>query len=261
MCCAGASPYMYSGPSGFTPCAAAPSLSPSAPSPPPAPAFLPGHCPLDLSHLSLFQQFAIVTKDDASIAAHTIYRGLHVGGDLIDAAPHLSKVVSSNEGPYHSYIGGSILPTNQASFSFNNGGVTTSATSLPVDFSKLEALALALRPSSTVHIVTQGGSYSASDSSCPAGSSYDMHTLFNNPEAQAENNGADMVVFTGKGTVCLTRTANGRAFGPSVLAPFARVIVVGQVGFVDGLIVARSLHQPDSQVQLHGDVYTGPMSC
>lgn len=51
-----------------------------------------------------------------------------------------------------------------------------------------------------------------------------------------------------------------RAARAAVLAPFARV-VVGKVGFVDGVIVARSLYQDDSQVQLHGDTYTGGLTC
>ena len=56
-----------------------------------------------------------------------------------------------------------------------------------------------------------------------------------------------LLVFTGTGTVCLTKTYSGRQFGPSVLAPFARVVVLGDVGYVDGFIVARSYYSGDQK--------------
>ena len=40
-----------------------------------------------------------------------------------------------------------------------------------------------------------------------------------------EDNGKTLVIFKGAGTICLTKTHQGRQFGPSVLAPFAHVTV------------------------------------
>lgn len=126
-----------------------------------------------------------------------------------------SKVISSNRGPYTSYVAGALLPPNaEVTYTFRGGvryGANATA-AMPVDFAKYEALALSLNTSGTVHVVHQGGAYSA-DNGCHG--SYGMDDFLKNEAAQAENNGADVVVFTGAGTVCLQRTRFGRAFGPS----------------------------------------------
>ena len=49
-----------------------------------------------------------------------------------------------------------------------------------------------------------------------------------------------LAVFTGTGTVTLS-SGNGRQFGPSVLAPYADVVVDERAGYVDGFIVAKNL--------------------
>ena len=58
-----------------------------------------------------------------------------------------------------------------------------------------------------------------------------------------------------------TRTSQ---FGPSVLAPFSKVIVLGDAGYVDGFIVGKTVHTSGpnaSGLQFHGDGYTGPLKC
>ena len=52
---------------------------------------------------------------------------------------------------------------------------------------------------------------------------------FRGNDGQGEDNGLTLAVFTGEGTVCLKKTNSGRQFGPSVLAPFARVVIDHQV--------------------------------
>ena len=91
---------------------------------------------------------------------------------------------------------------------------------------------------------------------------YDLYDF--RPGGQGEDNGATLAVFTGAGTVGLRKTNDGRKFGPTVLAPLAHVLVDGDVGFVDGSIIARSVHfvgQNQGSVQLHGDAYQGPLQC
>ena len=70
-------------------------------------------------------------------------------------------------------------------------------------------------------------------------------------------------MFKGQGPVSLHVTWDGRQFGPSILAPFARVILEGGIGFVDGIIIAKSLDAVGGtyEVQLHGDAYWGSLEC
>jgi hypothetical protein len=98
------------------------------------------------------------------------------------------------------------------------------------------------------------------DCGCNANNTYNSHDF--DPGGQGENNGQTLVIFQVGGTICLTATPDGRQFGPSVLAPFAHVVVKGDAGYVDGFIVAKSFETCGSnagQLQLHGDGYRGPL--
>ena len=63
-----------------------------------------------------------------------------------------------------------------------------------------------------------------------------------------------LVIFLTTGTVTLSGTSDGRQWFGSVLAPWAEVVVDSSIGFVDGLIVARSYREVGNygQLQLHG---------
>eukprot|EP00966_Prymnesium_polylepis_P263942 6097638-Prymnesium_polylepis.1 len=57
-------------------------------------------------------------------------------------------------------------------------------------------------------------------------------------------------------------------FGPTILAPYAHVLINGNGGqqttFVDGTIVAKSVSSSGAAgglVVLHGEGYTGPIPC
>ena len=81
---------------------------------------------------------------------------------------------------------------------------------------------------------------------------------------QGEDNGKTLVVFQGTGTVTLTATSDGRQFGPSVLAPFAQVLLEGNAGYVDGFVVAnnfQTIGQNVNGLQMHADAYTGDIQC
>lgn len=84
---------------------------------------------------------------------------------------------------------------------------------------------------------------------------------FSAKSAQGENNGQTLVVFTfTEPNICIEKTNSGRQFGPSILAPFAKVIV-RDAGYVDGLVIAREFVTRFTLNQLHGDFYKGPIEC
>ena len=53
---------------------------------------------------------------------------------------------------------------------------------------------------------------------------------------------------------------DGRAWSASVLAPFSQV-KADMVGYLDGIIVAKSFKNYDSSIQLHAECYRGPTEC
>ena len=75
-------------------------------------------------------------------------------------------------------------------------------------------------------------------------------------------------MFQGAGSIQISGSGSGTQFGPTILAPFAHVILDGQsglgrhVGYVDGLIIAKSLGTTGDQsatIELHGVPFTGPV--
>merc|ERR1712176_711511 len=65
--------------------------------------------------------------------------------------------------------------------------------------------------------------------------------------------------------ICLTKTRDGRQFGPSVLAPFSKVTLTNS-GFIDGIVIAKEFTTvTDSglgtEQQLHGATYNGEIEC
>ena len=75
------------------------------------------------------------------------------------------------------------------------------------------------------------GSYSVCVVTQPdAGQSYEGGSF---GADQAENEGRTLVVFKGTGPITLTKGPNNRQWGPSVLAPYAEVILEGTDNFAD----------------------------
>ena len=152
---------------------------------------------------------------------------------------------------------------------------------IPVDCAALENHASAMtvgtygptdQSAFSVHVVDQGGTYRGSGEA-----SYHMHQ-FLDQYSQAYDNGRTLIVFKGAGTIRLNSTPGsvqspwdvvnnrqgafaGFQWGPSVLAPFAHVIVDHNCGFVDGYIVARSLDARSANLQLHGHNFGGSGAC
>ena len=206
-----------------------------------------GRCVLPLG----VDLYSVVTREGATITGHGIYKGLAVGGTLVDGTPSESGTVGGASWVHH-------LSSNSR-FRFQSSVVWGQPQ--PFGWAAFEYLATsALSGSSAggyrVIVEDQGGTYDATDGctawySAPAGTG-------------GEDNGRTLLIFRGAGTIGLKATRDGRQFGPSVLAPFARVMIHGNVGYVDGFIVARSVGavgQNGGSVQLHGDGYTGTLTC
>lgn len=94
------------------------------------------------------------------------------------------------------------------------------------------------------------------------GTPFDVSSFGN----QAQVQGKVIVVFKGAGSLLISCSSAGIEFGPTILAPFAHVILDGRpgtlVGHMDGLIIAKSLGAIGSEaahVKLHGVPYTGPV--
>lgn len=232
---------------------------PLPPNPPPPPRLPPYSCGLDVVLLggmrgpsasrahNLVHRFALITLGDATVASHTHDGAFAIGGSLYDSTPGQHATVAGR-----SYIG---RQERAARFHFQ-GGVVYGPDRFPFDFAQFERLAREVEASTMprarnrVYVVCSGGTYDFSDfcMDCPGGN-HDSPSGYN-----------ILVVFNTAETVTLHGTADGRQWHGSVLAPFAHVIADG-VGFIDGIVIARSYASWDGSMQLHGHVFRGSALC
>jgi hypothetical protein len=194
-----------------------------------------------------FSIYSVISKEDASIGAHSMYKGVAVGGTLSDGTPDSSATFDRTTSRVKALA-------NPNRFNFNGGIETGVSLETSVDFGHFEWLAGAAKSGDfeggkKVVVLTKGGTYNLYD--------------FRNG-GQGEDNGNTIVIFNTSDDVILTKTHDGRQFGPSVIAPFSKVIVLGNAGFVDGTIVGKQVVTSggnQGQLQLHGDNYNGPFVC
>ena len=265
-----------------------PPFPPPLPPPPPSPIVLQG-CAESLCVPYLGQRFAAIVRDDASIGAHNLGGGIVVGGMLTNPASNPQQNPAPiNAAPswVHSFGQG----TTSSSYHWHGDGLTVGewsglpTSSLNLDFTAFETFASAMMVGSiggtsqtapSIHVIDQGGTYSATGASPTTYHQFDILDVF----TQAYDLGRTLVVFKGAGTVRLTSTPGssqqpwgtptadqqgqftGFQWGPSIIAPFAHVIVGDDAGFSDGYIVARSLQADSPNLQLHGELFTGANVC
>ena len=226
-------------------------------------------CPLP----SWLNGYALATKEFSTLDLHHVDRAILVGGNVScgDRALH-SVIIGSNGKNPVSFVGGQ--GRSDCSFNFAPSVELLSQQhkdELRDRWVGLENIALDITEKSyqsndansyasyLIKKVDQGGQYDQGVSGCHM--TIDMAQVRVENPLHAEDDGKTLLVLTGEGTVCLTNTNEGRQFGPSVLAPFAHIETTDSVGFVDGYIIARSAHLRGSGTQLHGEAYSGPMSC
>lgn len=211
-----------------------PSLTTEPPTTTPGPACQPA-CSLPRGTL----QHSLITHGDATVAAHNVYKRMTIGGNLRSGAPNQNNAVDGAVA-----VGGTI----SGKWNFNKGKTT----GVPLDedwWQQFESIARFARDKGKVHVVTKGGTYNM----------YDFV-----PGGQGEDNGQNLVVFNTDERIILTKTHDGRQFGPSVLAPFSEVRLNGNAGYIDGCVIAKSFSTVGGnagQLQMHGDCYTGQLEC
>lgn len=201
---------------------------------------------------------SLITLGDAKLASTSHYKGLCVGGTLINGLSRQSGTVGAKS--WVTDIGDAA-----AAFSWADG--VTVGEPLPFVWSEFKALAKALRPGPNVIIINQGGVYTGD---YPVHHSYSMDDLCNGhtqndrfaSACQASSTGQNtLVVFLGKGTVGIEGTASGRAFMGTILAPWAHVIGLGSSSYIDGTVIARSFESAPGCDQMHAYLYNGPLLC
>ena len=193
------------------------------------------------------EQYSVISKTSASIGAHSIYTGLAVAGQFTDRTPTQSGTVGGA-----SYIG-----TTSGTINFNwNGGVsygsaaTTMVNAMWEQFEYLAAHAKEVKTGSQrVFVEENAGTFS-------------MDSFY--PDGQGSDNGNTLVIFKSCGDIKITKTSSGRQFGPTIIAPCAKVIVLGAAGYVDGSIYAKTVvtyGSGEGSLQLHGKTYKGAITC
>lgn len=220
---------------------------------------LPCKIPCKLAFPENVHKYSAIVYGDASIVAHNMYKPIVIGGTLFDGNPTTTKPIAGT-----SYVQRVVEPNR---FAFHQLKLNTPADDLP--WMELEQIALTVISKTTgeytVLVIDQGSDVVTINTAQVVGAERQKRGL-----PQGEDNGRSLVVFRGTGDVFLvgTGTTNvevaGRQFGPTVLAPFAKVVADGSAGYIDGLIIARSLDYSGKnaiQVQFHGDSYKGPLDC
>jgi hypothetical protein len=198
-------------------------------------------CLANLQTLGDAGSCALVTQGDAEVAAHNIYTCIVVGGTLTDGSPNEHAAV---DGPAYVHQLG-----QPGRWNFNAGGPYSNAS---VDFARLQSLVSSPNLHNytvddySVFVLTSGGT---------------IHQgMFGGGDP--ENNGKTLVVFNTRDPITITSSDLGRQFGPSILAPFSDVTLLGKAGYIDGCVIAKSFRTAGDdagQLQLHGDCYRGPL--
>jgi len=198
----------------------------------------------------------VIVLEDAILEGHSFYTKLAVGGTLVDSTPAASATVGGS-----SYVGALDPASNIRWHQGVQVGEGPNQT-FPFEWAHFENLAMRLQPGSrlgpgaldSVHVVDHGSN----------SVTYDTRAFIGNSMPAETQRGVNtLVVFSGTGAVTLRGTPDGRQFQPSVLAPFSTVVLDGNIGYVDGFIIARELRSINdaSDVQFHGKAYTGPLFC
>jgi choice-of-anchor A domain-containing protein len=193
--------------------------------------------------------FTAITEGNFNSAAHTLPSKVATGG------------VFSNPTSITISPGGKVFYNEMGSGLWNfNGGKqqidTLFDVSPSIDFAYYQWLARNIKDS-------QNGKYKVKvyDSGREGTGKGGCYTLSDlRPEESAQSVGTDtLAVFNTNDDICLETAGNGRAFGPSVLAPFSKVTL--KSNYVDGIVISKEFFTNNSGSQMHGKTYKGEIEC
>lgn len=195
------------------------------------------------------QDFTAITEGDFISAAHTLPSKVAVGETFGNPKNH-------NISP-----GGKIFYKTKGNGNFNFNGGSKEIDTLfdvdpPVDFAYLQWLARNIKSSENGRYKVKV--YTSGKEGTGPGGCYTLTDL--RPEESAQSDGTiTLAVFNTSDDICLGTPQNGRAFGPSVLAPFSKVTL--ESNYVDGLVIAKEFFSDKTESQLHGKVFKGKIEC
>merc|ERR1712224_959129 len=162
--------------------------------------------------------FSLVVEGTARVGSHSHYKGLAIGKLLVDASPNEDATIDRTK----SYVKRFARSRGKPRWNFN-GGLFKGA-DLPFSWAAFERFAeclgrqaqwLSTGPGLQRIRHSQGYQIIVLDQGASA-RTYSMDKEIGlSPGSQGEDNGKTLVVFTGTGTVTLTKNRYGRQFGPT----------------------------------------------
>eukprot|EP00980_Cylindrotheca_fusiformis_P020143 scaffold7212_cov165-Cylindrotheca_fusiformis.AAC.3 len=208
---------------------------------PPVP--LPDNCKMP----KFTGDYAIIAKSHAEISMHEIERGLAIGGLLSN--PLNTTVVVGTKRKRPSYIDRVV---SECHIEFMGGRRIGEPLEEVLDFEFFEHVArTAFNRTQTnnrkVIVMTHGGTF-------------DTHDFIPGFKPQWTDRRKTVVVFNTEEKVILTSTADGQPFRPTVIAPFSRVELHSDAGYMEGSIVAHSFATTGSNpsaLSMRGLAYDG----
>eukprot|EP00980_Cylindrotheca_fusiformis_P015375 scaffold4320_cov200-Cylindrotheca_fusiformis.AAC.1 len=194
-------------------------------------------------------RYAIITKSHAEISMHEIQNGGLVVGGLLSNPLNNTVVVGTKWKNRLSYI---YRVVDECHIEFNGGRLIGKPLDEVLDFGFFEHVAQTAfnRTESNnrkVIVMTHGGTF-------------DTHDFLPGFKPEWTDGRKTVVVFNTDQKVILTSTADGTPFLPTVIAPFSRVELHSDAGFMEGSIVAYSFATTGSNpsaLSMKGLAYDG----
>ncbi|KAJ8598133.1 hypothetical protein CTAYLR_007419 [Chrysophaeum taylorii] len=187
-----------------------------------------------------FSKFALVTKNNAVIKGNAD-KPVAVGGELSTVEDWNQVTVAGT-----SYVGSLHATNNKITFAEG-----LAADGFPFDWEEVEALASKIAPSTNVHVIEQQADQVFDN--------FDFLDASDEHSKSNRNDGQTLVVFTGTEDVRISPVW-GRCFGPSIIAPFARVLASDWCS-VEGYIIAESYDANGIGQNLRGEGYGQELLC
>jgi hypothetical protein len=222
----------------------------------------------DLDLPSNLVGYSLVVKGNSEIGATTINKAVAVGGDFGDSTVDDVCTVGTAPGSGENFVN----YVTTGIWDFKTTLCEEDGQGIPFDWAHFETIADQADDSgdqlSDYRVVVI-------DNQRTPALGHEEKTVYtmenftvNGQVGESIDAGKTLVVFRGPGTIVLAprKTDKGvvvPGFGPSVLAPYSKVVLDGALGFVDGFIIAKQLTDfGDDRIHLkiHGNTYTGPIT-